>query len=243
MKRVFLTLLSVLLLCTSVAAEVQMDPKKLSAAQFVSLVRTPPGRESWGLLKGTASHRRRGADTVKVPIRFAVLFTRARTIAQIEFNDSEIYDVAQAYAPPFASSIDLREPGAKQSLKDFGLRPEDLTMNFIFWPLKKEMETDTVRGVPCRVMLFDSPSGTECVKVYIARDYFAPMKVEWFNQPASKMSGKPFRTLEVTSFQKSGDLWVVGALSLFGPGWRTVVDFQETKAGLTKDGVVKELFR
>ena len=235
--------LSVLLLCTSVAAEVQMDPKKLSAEQFVSLVRTPPGRESWGLLKGTASHRRRGADTVKVPIRFAVLFTRARTIAQIEFNGSEIYDVAQAYAPPFASSIDLREPGAKQSLKDFGLRPEDLTMNFIFWPLKKEMETDTVRGVPCRVMLFDSPSGTECVKVYIARDYFAPMKVEWFNQPASKMSGKPFRTLEVTSFQKSGDLWVVGALSLFGPGWRTVVDFQETKAGLTKDGVVKELFR
>ena len=57
------------------------------------------------------------------------------------------------------------------------------------------------------------------------------------------MEETPFRTLEVTSFSKSGDLWVVGALSLFGPGWRTVVKFPDTKAGLTKDGVVKELFR
>lgn len=240
-RSVFLSVLCFLICGTLVADGV--DPKRLTAEQFVAVVRTPPGRESWGLLEGKASHRRRGASTVEAPIRFAVLFTRARTIAQIVFNGTEIYDVAQAYTPPFASSIDLREPGGKQTLKEFGLRPEDLTMNFIFWPLKRELDADSVRGVPCRVMLFDSPAGTECVKVYIARDYFSPMKVEWFNLPASKLAGKPFRTLEVTSFKKSGDLWVVGALSLFGPGWRTVVDFPETKAGLTKDGVVKELFR
>ena len=100
-----------------------------------------------------------------------------------------------------------------------------------------------MRGVACRVMVFESPAGKESVKVYIARDYYSPMKVEWFNVPAAKISGRAFRTLEVTSFRKSGDLWVVGALSLFGPGWRTVVDFPDSKAGLTKDGVAKELFR
>ena len=241
MKTVFCLLFAVFL-CGAFAAEGQPD-KALSAEQFVNVVRTPSGRESWGILEGKASHRRRGASTVEAPIRFSVLFTRSRTIAQIVFNGNEIYDVAQSYTAPFASSIDMREPGGRQSLNDFGLRPEDLTMNFIFWPLKRELEPDSVRGVACRVMIFESPAGKESVKVYIARDYYSPMKVEWFNVPAAKISGRAFRTLEVTSFRKSGDLWVVGALSLFGPGWRTVVDFPDSKAGLTKDGVAKELFR
>ncbi len=240
MKKTALFLFLSVLFCGAFAAEEQ---PKLNAEQFVNVVRTPPGRESWGILEGKASHRRRGSSTVEAPIRFSVLFTRARTIAQIVFDKAEIYDVAQSYAAPFASSIDMRNPEAKRALKDFGLRPEDLTMNFIFWPLKGELEPDSVRGVACRVMAFESPTGKESVKVYIARDYYSPMKVEWYNVPASKISGSAFRTLEVTSFKKSGDLWVVGALSLFGPGWRTVVDFPDSKAGLTKDGVVKDLFR
>ena len=120
-----LCLLFAVFLCGAFAAEGQPD-KALSAEQFVNVVRTPPGRESWGILEGKASHRRRGASTVEAPIRFSVLFTRSRTIAQIVFNGNEIYDVAQSYTAPFASSIDMREPGGRQSLNDFGLRPEDL---------------------------------------------------------------------------------------------------------------------
>lgn len=238
MKRILLLILFAFTLCGTFAAE----KKQPDAQTFINIVRTPPGRQSWGLLEGTATHRRRGAATVEVPIRFAVLFSPAQTIAQIEFNKTEIYDVSQAYKAPYASTLDMRG-NEKQTLKDFGLRPEDLTMNFIFWPFKRELEADSIRGIGCRVMVFESPAGQESVKVYIARDYYAPLKVEWFNTPADKMGDTPFRSLEVTSFSKSGDLWVVGALSLFGPGWRTVVKFPDTKAGLTKDGVVKELFR
>ena len=237
MKYTLLAALAVLF-CVSIYAEL----KPLSPEQFISAVRTPPGRESWGLLKGTASHRRRGKETTEAPIRFSVLFTKARTIAQIVFNGEEIYDMAQSYSKPYASSIETRNLRRDQSLKDFGLRPEDLTMNFIFWPFRRELERESIRGVTCRVMTFESPTGKESVKVYISANYFFPVRVEWFNVPEKEIGKDAFRTLEVTSFKKSGDLWIVGSLSIYGPGWRTVVKFPDTKAALTKDRVAKELF-
>ena len=239
MKKIFLFVLTVLL-CVVAGAE---EKSALSSEQFVKVVRTPPGRESWGLLEGTASHRRRGSATVEAPLRFSVIFTKARTIAQIVFNGKEIYDVAQSYLPPFAGSIDTRDLQKEKTLTDFGLRPEDLTMNFIFWPLKKELERESVKTIDCRVMVFESPTGKESVKVFISAAHFFPLKVEWYNVPADRISGDAFRTLEVTSFKKSGELWVLGSFSIYGPGWRTSVKFPETKAGLTKDGVAKDLFR
>jgi len=239
MKRILLSLLLVLF-CTATYAE---EKPALTPEQFVKIVRTPPGRESWGLLEGVASHRRRGSATAEAPLRFSVIFTKARTIAQIVFNNKEVYDVAQSYLPPFAGSIDTRDLQKGKSLKDFGLRPEDLTMNFIFWPLKKELKRESIKTVDCRVMVFESPTGKESVKVFISAGHFFPLKVEWYNVPADRISGDAFRTLEVNSFKKSGELWVLGSFSIYGPGWRTSVKFPETKAGLTKDGVAKDLFR
>ena len=218
------------------------EAKELTTLQFVAMLRNPPGRESWGILTGTASHRRRGSDTAEAPIRFSVLFTKARTIAQIVFNGRTIYDAAQSYTAPYASSIEIRDPNEKVTLKDFGLRPEDLAMNFIFWNFRRELGRESIRSVPCRILTFEAPSCKESVKVFVSAEHCFPIRVEWFNTPEKDIAGKPFRTLEAASFKKCGDLWVVGSLSIWGSGWRTTVKFPDAEAGLSKDGIAKNLF-
>lgn len=216
--------------------------KELTTLQFVATLRNPPGRESWGILNGTTSHRRRGSDTAEAPIRFSVLFTRARTIAQIVFNGKTVYDASQSYTAPYASSIEVRNPNEKVTLKDFGLRPEDLAMNFIFWDFRRELGRESIRSVPCRILTFEAPSGKESVKVFVSAEHCFPIRVEWFKSHEKDIAGKPFRTLEASSFKKCGDLWVVGSLSIWGPGWRTTVKFPDAEAGLSKDGIAKNLF-
>ncbi len=214
----------------------------LPVTEFLRIVRTPPGRESWGILEGQASHRRRGGSTVQAPIRFAVLFTPANTIAQLFFDRKELYNIGQSYLPPFPSSLETKDVPLKSKLGEYGIRPEDLTMNFIFWKFSGEQKPARVRGADCRVLDFESASGKESVRVSISRQYYAPMKVEWFRTPAREIRGTPFRTLEVASFSKSGDLWVVGELNVSGPGWRTVISFPNTKAGLSNEVIPARLF-
>ncbi len=234
MKKI-LPVLAFLFLTFSVSA----GGADLSREAFVSAMRKSAGGESWGLLKGFAEHRRRGGEAVRAPIRFSVLFTKQRTVAQIVFRGTEIYRIAQMCVPPFTASV---ENTPKPTLADFGLRPEDLAMNFIFWKLAGEGKPQTVRGLSCRVLLFESPDSKETVRVSASSDYLFPLRVEWFPGPADKVSGKPFRTLEATDFRKSGELWVLTKLSIFGPGWRTGVTFDDLSAGLSSQGIPKELF-
>ena len=54
---------------------------------------------------------------------------------------------------------------------------------------------------------------------------------------------EPYRTLEVVSFQKIKDFWLIDAIMFYGPGWRTKIDFKKVDAGLVKNGTPKNLFK
>ena len=214
-----------------VFAEADMD-----SSEFLKMVRMPPGRESWALMKGKAMHRRSGSKTTSAPISFGVKFSPERTLAQVVIDNSEGYYVGQAYqaSKDSTSIIPMKalEPGKKAILAEFGLRPEDLTMSFLYWGFVDELDTDSVKGQHCRVFLLKDDKTSEIVKVYLSSEFYFPLKVQWYGQ--AYVVDEELRTLEISSFDKKDNFWLIDSLQLFGEGWKTRVDFDNSKAGYSK---------
>ena len=170
-----------------------------------------------------------------------IRFTPEQTFAQIFINKNEIYSIGQSYTAKEKVTV-IREGKDKNkhsTLADFGIKPDDLTMSFLFWELEQELPKDSIKGQACRVFILKSPDGSEKAKAYISSSYFFPLKVEW-----TKINeNKPYRMLEVTSFKKVNELWLIDAIMLYGPGWRTKIDFPKVNAGLVEKGTPKDLFK
>lgn len=197
-------------------------------------------------MEGTAKHRRRGKETISYPIYVAVRFTPERTLAQVIIDNKEGYNVGQKYesGPDATTVIPLKENSKGPSkLASFGLRPEDLTMTFMFWKFKEELKNDSVRGRECRVFLLEAPGRKHKAKVYISSEYFFPLKIEWFSKNQDAKSAVPERTGKFDSFRKEGKFWLVTTITLNGPGWRTKINFDKTKAGYSDEYIPARLFR
>jgi hypothetical protein len=86
------------------------------------------------------------------------------------------------------------------------------------------------------------PVSSETAMVYINSRYCFPMKVEWFKDKYAE-GNDPYRTLEAASFKQEKGLWLVNKLKIYGPGWRTNVEFDNTDVGMTADSMPKNLFK
>lgn len=217
--------------------------KELSAKDFLYRTRHPAGRKRWALMDGKVFHRRRGKQTVQANLYLGVLFNKDHTLAQLLINNSQGYMVGQDFSKgkDGTSVIPLNKATKdKPVLGNFGLRPEDLTMSFLYWELGKELAEETTKMIACRVFELKSPDKNEIATVWISKKYYFPLKVKW-----TKISDKePFRSLEVSSFKTQGKYGVIKRLELYGPGWRTRINFTKTEIGTPKNGSVrKDLFK
>ena len=224
------------------------EDKKLSSLDFLAKTRTPVGRSFWVKMGGEMTHKRRGREKiVTYPIYIGIMFTATRTIAEVIVNNEEGYKVGQAYtAIPEATVITPMHKGKieKSLLADAGVRPQDLTLTFLFWQFKQELSPKRIKSRNCRVFLLLSPNKKEEVKVFIDTEGYFPLKVEWFklNHENGEVN-TPYRTLIIDSFREVNKFYVISKLLLFGPGWRTKITFDETDADFLKKGLPKDLFR
>ncbi len=215
----------------------------LSAKQFLHKVRMrESGMNSWAMLSGKAVNKRRNQPMLSTPISLSLRFTPTRTLARVLLDNKEGYIVGRPYADTPTTVIPFgtdKKAGKDDSLGYYGLRAEDLTMAFLYWKLDKELPGGaTVQGLNCRVFDLDSPHKDELAKVFISTEYLFPVKMESIKTGQTK----PYRVLEIGSLQKVNEFWFPSNFELYGPGWRTKVNFTSFKAGYTKDGVPKNLF-
>ena len=234
------SLLAITILLSSIA--IGNAEEKLSSLDFLYRVRHPAGRKTWSMLTGKMNHRRRGKPAVSAPIYLGILFSSDRTLAQIIINNNQAYMVGQVYSTKkSATTIIPNNPAGykKPILAEYGIRPEDLTMSFIYWQFIKELPETSLKTLNCRVFKLASPDKKEFVNIYVSSAYFFPMKVEWFK---SKIE-KPYRTLQVSDFTKTDDIWLITRIKFYGPGWRSVIDFDKTSAGVSQKNIPKELFK
>lgn len=215
---------------------------------FLDSVRRPPHQDTWAKLGGKIIHKRSGtSENLESPLRVALRFTPDRLLARIVIDADEKYSVGQVYsssaAPEEGTSVitENMKPNGKSTLADCGLRPEDLTLSFIYWKFEKELEPTSFKGRDCRVFLLNSQDGKEKARVSIDTEARFPLKSEWIKIKDAKE--EVYRTIEISSFKKESDFWFVESFFIFGPGFRTKVEFSEISAGFAKDGVPQDLFQ
>lgn len=252
MRRITIFVLSAVFLLAGFAAAAADD--RLSAEELLAIARKPKASVgNWASLEGEARHRRSGQSAETMPVYLGIWFTPDRALAQLIVDGTEGYIIGQDFdASGRGGSTTPMGKYPEPKLARFGLRPGDLTLSFIYWPLVRELDSSRVRGLACRDMMFESPSWSgihEWVRCSISEEYGYPLRAEWYASPEDCVAGSdPLRTLEVSSFRSEKtvdgeELWVVGELKLSGSGWRTIVTFDDAKVGKSTDGTFPEVMR
>ena len=215
----------------------------LSPEDFLDRVRYPQTGRSMAAMNGIMQHLKNGGKMETVPIYLGILIEPEQTRAQLILNEDEGYWIHQAIrrnaeGGAAISVAPMRMRPETSRLRRYGLEPTDLTMGFVYYDFRKELDGARVKGLPCRVMVLASKGG-EAVRAYILRDYYFPLKVEFFADEAAALAGgSPLRTMEVGSFRQKNKLYYAEIVDLRGPDWRSRVTFDRAELMVPQPGTL-----
>ncbi|MBE6357563.1 MAG: hypothetical protein E7058_10745 [Lentisphaerae bacterium] len=196
-------------------------------AEFVAKARRTNNVATYAKLHGVLQHRRRGKDTLTMPVYFGAIIHPSRTIGQLVINESEGYNLSQAQGSGLTSIKPMTDSAKSDHLGYVGVRASDLVMSFLFCKVEKEFDSELLRNmVHCRVFLLDDPENKEKIKVWISSEHAFPLKAEFYRYGETKR----FRELEAGALTKKNDLYYVRRIRLEGPGWITRIDFDSDRA-------------
>ncbi|HPN85143.1 MAG TPA: hypothetical protein PK821_07405 [Victivallales bacterium] len=235
-------ILSVVLSLASIAIFANpVDEGKSMSPEVISLLeraRKSPGSESWAKLEGKINHRKKNSETIEHSIYVGIRFTPLMIFAQVLVDGKEDYNITQNFSPE-APTIIKKGPIESKIMEGIGIRPEELTLSFMYWEAEAFLGNENFKSGSCAKIALRSPSADEKAVVFINREYAFPLKVEWFKDGHEK----PSRTMEVSSFKKENNYWFVDEIIVYGPGWKSKISFNETKAGAADVGIPEDLFR
>ena len=221
------------------AAEKEM----LSAEAFLDRARYPKTGRSMAALNGTMQYKKQSSSMETVPIYLGLLIEPGKTRGQLILNEDEGYWIDQILRQSAAGGVTIavrpmRTQPEHSRLLRYGLNPTDLTMGFLHYDLVRELPADRIKGLPCRVLILAAKGG-EAVRAYILRDYYFPLKVEFFANITSAEKGQDLRrTLEVGSFRQKNGLYYAEVINLRGPDWRSRVTFNQAELSIPPVGAL-----
>jgi len=214
-------------------------------------------QELWASFKGQALYTERKVpfwpfSTKKrytVPFSFAIDFSLPQVKLQILGDEKEIHTVTKDKNLSVFSPVDVKSLNPEK-LAEMGMRPEDLALDFLNWNFVRELKSESYKFVDCRVFILRCPAPSVNVpqavkgfldkklsqeievKVYLAKNYFFPMKVEWYTE-AYHEGLKANRKLEASGLVGKNGIGLTSELALSGSGWVTRICFDEDaiKAG------------
>lgn len=202
------------------AAEADADPAAgLPVEDFLLRARRPLLQDAWTRCSGTIQQQRDGQVHPKVLIRLDIRFAATGLSAQVVLDGRQTYGIEQRYAESAVPDVRVTLPAedGEPSLHELGIETEDITFSFLYWNFSRELESASVRGQPCRVIELLHPGKAEAVRVHFSRDYFFPLRVDWYHVGAEQA----WRQLEFKDFKRRDEMWFVQELILNGPGWKT----------------------
>ncbi len=217
---------------------------ELGSEAFLERARFPSAQASYAMLDGVIQHRRDGGKMEEYPVYFGVLISGPRSRAELLIDNREGYFVERIAGSGGKVTMKVDQPSGEIKdpvAKRFHLKAEDLATGFLFYNFLREDSAAIVRGIPCRVLVLEAPDKSEVAKVFVARDYYFPLKVEFY--PDAKLAGEPERTLETASFKKQNELYYAELLNLYGSGWRTRIQFTAAKVGVPDPDRPQDIFR
>ncbi len=209
-----------------------VDGRKLDPQTFLSIVRYPNIVNSWVKLKGRIFHKSAKGHQ-KMPVELRGRFQKDSWRMQLIINEHERWFIRQSFADgEFGTSKILQKEAAEGDLKlaDMMIRPEDITLSFLYWDFQKEEEPETVSLQHCRVMLLKHPRSDEHVRIWIASKYFFPIKVQWIKDADAEshreLQFKGFHRFKPKS-NKDREFGLVKEVTIRGDGWKTKLEFED----------------
>ena len=204
-------------------------PAEISAETFLKMTRDRASlQNSFADLRGDVTHLRRNMGGAKrYPIRFVILFDRSEVKAKLFINENEKHTFYRNMRRrgSAVSNVNVREPSL---LSQLGFQIGDLTMDFLDNEVYKEFPSDTLKTLACRVLVMLS-SDNKPVKVWIASEFFFPLKAEFY-ESIKDIHGKPVRTLEITGFEKVNNYYVATDIALLSKDFRSRIAFKDCQA-------------
>ena len=214
MKKVWITVcLPVLLMMTALPAVGE------DAAAFLFRVRTRTLAETSSRLEGVLQYLPQDGTMEEHSCLLLVRLGMGGMQARMSVDGKP---GVQLSFPAAAKEVET-ESGA--ILQRCGIRLSDLTMSFLQYKLVKELASDRVHGIVCRVLELAAPNGKERVHVYLSRDYLFPLKAAFFEGA----SQTPARTLEIASFKQQNGFYYAELINFRGPRWRSRVTFNRVQ--------------
>ena len=136
-----------LLLLFAVLAASLFAEEELPLNQFMERVRFPNPTATYAALDGQIQHRRSGESPKSESIYFAVILQPERMTGQIIIGGREGYLIGQTRNSGSSETSVVPMQGSQQEnpmLGYMGVRASDLTMSFLFYPVVKELDADSV---------------------------------------------------------------------------------------------------
>ncbi len=196
-------------------------PDSLPPRRFLAIARRPLLVNAWvrasGLIQGVFPGGKRRRD----PVAFDARFQPRRFQAEILVGNRALGRIDQTFASTAGpgrreTAMTARGPGI-QALQTYGIRPEDISLSFLYWKFVRDLPKDSVRGQPCRVFILRSPDEKHWVHLWLHAHYVFPMRVYWFDGAARA----PVQKLEFKDFKRRGKLWFIREMILTGTNWKT----------------------
>jgi hypothetical protein len=228
--------------CQEKEKPVKITGKNMDVKSFLKYLRYPRVVESWMKMKGTIINFSKAGKS-KLPIEVRGRFRMASWRMQILVNANERWFVRQNFEDgQFGTSkIQQKAPVAgEKSLADMMIRPEDITLSFLYWKFVKEEKAESVSRQHCRVLRLKHQTADEEVLIWASSKYFFPMKVQWFRKGEKENYRELlFRGIAAFKPKSRPDLKfnVIDEVKISGKGWKTQLKFDKPKGDAVTDEV------
>ena len=214
----------------------------IPAERFLELTRERAAlQNSYADLRGKISHiKRNQGRPAEYPICFVVRFGKDKVQGKLTVGDNENHFFTRDNTPDGQVAAKSNRFG-KTLLSELGFRIGDLAMEFLNYKFHSELNSERHKSIACRVLLMRSPEGKP-VKVWIATEYFFPLKAEFYNS-IRDINGKPERSLEITGFEKVNNYYVATDIALLAKEFRSRIKFVNIQACSADDPRAKAEFQ
>jgi hypothetical protein len=144
-----------------------------------------------------------------MPLKCAAQLIQNKITFKATINKTQSFKVENLFGDKHDTKVLEDKLGEDNGFDKVGIRPEDLSLSFMYWDYLKEYDKDSlgVLRISCRVLLLGSPDGSQFVKVWLSEKHLAPLKVQWFDQKSLK-SEKPLQVLTFEDFAEKNKVWV-----------------------------------
>ncbi|OVE77178.1 hypothetical protein BVX99_03390 [bacterium F16] len=220
--------------------EVTVDGKTMPVNMFLAYLRYPRVQSSWMTMKGKLINKSKDG-IFKVPIEVRGRFQEDSWRMQLIISNWERWYVRQNFNDgEFGTSkIQEKKPvTGERSLADYNIRPDDITLSFLYWDFVKEESPEKVSGQHCRVLRLRNRTTSEEALVWVSSKYIFTMKVQWFKKGQTTFHRELlFKDFNIYKPKSNSDIKIamIEEVRIQGNGWKTMITFEKPEGDIVND--------